>query len=210
MLTELEPFMTVNEDKSVTFDSKAARKEGITAEDIRVGQEFVDMQNEMMQVVKKEGMDSPNIDRAKVKKFERFFLAVANGNRSSAESGEATAQASGDVCGGSQSNPHPCPLWQESRVYRSSEQAITEYLWAQGFHRTLQYASYGNPYDFTEGCDAYGCSSPIFRTQAIIYQSGSQWTYRYQTPEPNPEIYDYVWPVYWWGSYVQWWHENYC
>ncbi len=142
-----------------------------------------------------EHIKSNKIDSTNIAKFEKFFESVAEGNN--------TSQESGDVCGGSQNNPHPCPPWNNSGIYKNSRTAIVNYLLSIGFHQTAWYASYNNN-DYTKGCDAYGCSSPIFRTQAIIFQSDSLWSYRTQTPEPNPEIFSYTWPVWWWGSYVQW------
>lgn len=207
VFTEIGPFITINDDKSLTFDQKAAHKSGVATKDVTVGIEFVEMQNELMILIKEDGFNSANIDKQKIKKFEPFFIGVATGTGSSMSSG-STSVLLGDVCGGSQSNPHDCPPNINSGIYYVTEGGIRNYLENQGFHQTYSYA--GDSYDYTLGCGHFGCSSPTFRTHARIYLDGIYWTYWTQHPEPNPEIFHYIWPVWWWGSYVYWWHDSEC
>lgn len=224
--TELAPFVKINEDYTLTLDAKEAKRAGLHRKVIKVGQEFVELNNELVNVVRSEGIHSKNIDRKKLKKFEAFFKRVAEGKKGKKASSAVNSDLSTEgvdkltpltqtACGGGPDDPHVCPSWRESGVYRSTLQGIIDYLTSNGFHATAGYACGGDPfepceYDYTKVVSAYGCPGGPFRTQAIIYQSGSDWTYRYQTPEPNPEIFSYWWPAWWWGAYVVWWHQDYC
>ncbi len=107
-------------------------------------------------------------------------------------------------------SPHPCPPRGNSGVYRNTKDEIKNYLLSHGFHVVPGYATYSYGDDFAKVVSAYGCDWGPFRHEAWPVQSGSRWTYKYQTPEPNPEILSYTWPAWWWGAYVNWWHRSYC
>ena len=83
-----------------------------------------------------------------------------------------------------------------------------------GYHLTASYASNNSDEyegdDYTRGrsyTSTYGyCGSPKFRYHGLVHDSD---TFSIQTPEPNPEIFNYWWPYLMWGPYVQWWHATY-
>ena len=115
------------------------------------------------------------------------------------------ARSHSTACGGSFQSPSPEPPVIPKRWF-SSEDGAERHLTSNGYHRVPQYASanYGN--DFAKTTSAYGCNNGEMRSQAIVFQSGIYWRHSTQSPEPNPEILSYDWPVYWWGAYVAWWH----
>lgn len=173
-----------------------------------------------MKIIAEDSIDSDRINKTKIHKFEKFFQAVANGQLSEIRQitevdtsflpGIIQYAHAQTVCQGGPDDPHECPNWLPSGVLKPTQSQMASYLVQQGFHKTQGYASQYNDLYYTEGCDAYGCQGPIFRTHAIIQPSGSVWTYSYQTPEPNPEVLHYVWPATWWGDYVTWWHDSFC
>jgi hypothetical protein len=82
----------------------------------------------------------------------------------------------------------------------------------KGFHETEDYVNQYSGVDtsYTKWVSAYDCNYAAFRTHGIIFESENGWLYRTQTPEPNPEVYDYVWPTAEWATYVYWWHTEFC
>lgn len=115
------------------------------------------------------------------------------------------ARSQSTVCGGSFQSPNPEPPAIRKRWF-SSEGGAERYLTNNGYHRVPQYASANYVNDFAKTTSAYGCSNGEMRSQAVVFQSGNYWRHSTQSPEPNPEILSYDWPVYWWGAYVAWWH----
>jgi hypothetical protein len=207
VFTEIDPFVAINDDKSLTFDQEAALKSGVDPDDVIVGIEFTEIQNKLMILIKEDGFGSAKIDKQQIKKFEPFFERVAT------ETGLSISPSSNSsllefVCGGGPDSPHPCPDPVNSTIFYTTRGGIEYYLESQGYHQTYPYA--GDIYDWTLGCGHFGCSSPTFRTHARVFTTGGLWTYWTQHPEPNPEILNYSWPAYWWGSYVYWWHTEYC
>jgi hypothetical protein len=122
------------------------------------------------------------------------------------------------ICnGGGPLAPAYCPGWNFPSTLYNSQTAANNTLYGQGYHNTYSPGcGYGNSCatDFTKWINSNGCNIGVFRTQAITYtvntSSGIKWKYKYQTPEPNPEILSYAWPAPWWGPYVAWWHNSYC
>lgn len=217
-IKEVTPFISISNEYIATFDVEQAKKEGVSQKHIKTGQELVDITNELATIYR-----SPETEQSKqklqeidqkLKKFEPFFLKVATKGYNTTSQGDAVGILQ-TACGGDRNSPHTCPPRVNSGVYRSTLQGIKDYLVSQGYHQTAWYACGSSPlypceYDYTKVVNAYSCPNGPFRNQANIYQSGSQWTYSYQTPEPNPEIFTYVWPAWWWGDYVRWWHRYYC
>ncbi len=117
--------------------------------------------------------------------------------------------------GGGPTAPAYCPSWNYPSTLYSSQTAVKSALAQMGFHNTYAPGcgwEYSCSSDYTKWISANGCNLGVFRTQAIPYSvnttSGIKWKYRYQTPEPNPEILSYTWPAaIWWGPYVLWWHQ---
>ncbi len=57
--------------------------------------------------------------------------------------------------------------------------------------------------DYAKNVNAFGCNNGELRSQGLV--TGT-YTYNSQSPEPNPELLSYIWPVWWWGNYVLTWH----
>ncbi len=195
-LKSLNPYLKINDDYTLSLDDKGAQAAGLSTETIQLGRELVKLNNDIVSLDK---LSRP-IDRRRFAKFEPFFLYVAN----EGFKGDVSILAG---CGGGFTNPHPCPPWVTVGASWSSRQAVINYLVSIGYHHT---AGYVGTDDYTKYVCYGGCCGGQMRSQAIIYQSGSNWGYRYQQPEPNPEVYDYSWPTPWWGAYVLWWHQYYC
>ncbi len=190
LINAMTPYVTVNPDYSLTVDKTKARRVGVSKKAIELATEIVKLNNE---VVANPDLFMKPIAPSQLKKVESAF-----------------AQLNEIACGGGPNKPHPCPKWATVSPIWKSKQAVINYLVSVGYHKTADYASNYNADDYTRCVNAYGCSGCKFRTQAIITGQNNKWGYKYQTPEPNPEILSYIWPAYWWGTYVRWWHLNYC
>ncbi|MDA7944102.1 MAG: hypothetical protein MPJ06_08925 [Nitrosopumilus sp.] len=117
----------------------------------------------------------------------------------------------GTVCGGSGDDPHKEPPERPVGSFLTKAAAILDLLDA-GYHKVPLYATglqqfggnYGN--DYAKTASAYGCNSGEFRDQVVIKPSGSTYYHNTQGPEPNPEVFSYPMPVWWWAGYVLAWH----
>lgn len=112
------------------------------------------------------------------------------------------------------------PPRRESNIYFNSTQEIGDYLkrnW--GYHLTARYATTRDTYgrDWTDEYDYIGKperlrvakhNSVAYRFQSLGYQKNGRWTYWYEGPEPNPEVFSYFPPAWWWRPYVLWWHRT--
>jgi hypothetical protein len=119
----------------------------------------------------------------------------------------------------SMDDPDPCPEWQESYELFDTYGAVVSYLEAKGYQRTWGPAAGFNPNDYTLPFKYMEHHYAWYRSQAIVYEREDlgKWTYRTQSPEPNPDITTY--PNYpllntselaWIVGYVTWWHLSYC
>lgn len=109
------------------------------------------------------------------------------------------------VCGGSFQNPHPEPK-PRFKGFFSTENIAKNNLVDNGYHKVSPYASWNYGNDYAKDVSAHGCDDSEMRSQAVVVQLGSIWRHSTQSPEPNPEVLAYSWPVYWWGPYAAWWH----
>lgn len=202
-LQEMKPHMQLQGDYTIKVDATAARAAGVGEDAIQVALDMAELNNEVVA----NGVlnaDTPKI-RALSQKFEPFFRLIVEGQLESQVSIQAEA------CGGGPDNPHYCPPRVTSNLEWSTRQGVVDYLLLYGYHKTADYASNYNADDYSKVVDAYGCNWGPFRAQAIVFQKANgMWTYSHQTPEPNPEILSYSWPATWWGTYVRWWHLEYC
>ena len=210
----ITPYVVIGEDRSVVVNETQAYADGVPEATIRLATQIAALNNEVL--ANPDQFNAP-IDPASLAAVEEFFLVVANGvpDDATSEGPGGLKQDSGGVerqivCGGGPDQPHPCPSWKTVAATWNSSQAVINRLLTSGYHKTAGYASGYNASDYTMCVSAYSCGGCRFRTQAILYQSGNKWGYRTQTPEPNPEIFSYVWPAWWWGTYVRWWHFHYC
>ncbi len=212
-LNSLSPYMKINKDYSVTFDISKAKANGLPKRLIQMGVEYSAYNNKSVAIIKSEGIYSGKLKALpESSKFNAVFDAMSSGSADATM--RAATTTSNLVCGGSQQQPHICPARKNSGIFKATKTEISNNVKSQGFHNTYWpgcgSTGYSCPEDFTKWVNAYSCTWGSFRTQARILQQGSSWTYWTQTPEPNPEIFSYNWPVYWWGQYVQWWHNRLC
>ncbi len=114
------------------------------------------------------------------------------------------------ACGGSFSKPHPPAVHTRTGSFTTESAAISD-LTSDGYHQVPSYASLNYPDDYAKVIDAYNCNNGPFRTQSIVFYDDDDRDYKHSNHdvEPNPEILSYFWPKLWWGSYVQWWHNNF-
>ncbi|MFH1200668.1 MAG: hypothetical protein V1708_06385 [Candidatus Micrarchaeota archaeon] len=201
---QIAPFTKVNADYSVTIDVAKARASGISEATIAFAQKFVAYQNAEIKALKN------NKTIAVPQDIEAFYNHV-KGTGEINRQGQGQGAITSLVCGGDQQHPHYCPSRPLSHIYRNTQAEMASYLrTAQGFHGTnwpgCGQGGYTCANDFTKWVWAYNCVWGSFRTQAYTIPDLGHWTYWTQTPEPNPEIFSYPWPVWWWGTYVQWWH----
>jgi hypothetical protein len=209
-LNKLTPYMVLNKDYTVAFDSAKAKMDKLPNNYIKLGERYEKYHNNFVKIARTEGINSSKINQLPDRQlFSAFFES-----KDTKMTTQVTAAASSLVCGGSQQQPHRCPARIDSGVYRKSQTEISAYLRSSGFHNTYWPGCGSQRYncatDFTRWVSAYSCTWGSFRTQANLFQNGTRWSYRTQSPEPNPEIFSYSWPVYWWGPYVQWWHISFC
>lgn len=205
-LNKMTPYMKLNDDYTVYFDRTTAEKDNISPKLLRLGADYEQYHNNLIKIVKTDGIYSQKAkELPNRQKFANLFISSTSNLQTTADD---------LACGGSQQKPHPCPPRKNSGYYKNTLTELSNYLKNAGFHNTYWpgcgNGNYNCATDFTRWVNAYSCTWGSFRMQASAFTSGSKWTYWTQSPEPNPEIFSYSWPVWWWGTYVQWWHTNYC
>ncbi len=123
--------------------------------------------------------------------------------------------ASGTVCSGGFDDPH-LPDSSPTTVTGFTSLHDAQYaLYQLDYHRVPEYAIFGGEasrdIDFaktvTSGAPG-DCNDGPFRDQAII-NTYTHAEYKVTEDEPNPEVLSYWWPSYWWGFYVEYWHDNF-
>lgn len=217
-------YMTLHEDNTLSVDDVRARSDGVSPRRVRTATKFETMHNLLIDSLgSAESPSQSDRYRGLQSWFEPYFQLVASGKPRKAIRPETTEAGSAldrdgvgtldGGCGGTRKDPHNCPGRSVTTDGPwDSQSAVQNALVNKGFHETAGYASgyAGDGRDYTKGVDASGCSSPKFRTHVIIFEDGGDWLYNTQTPEPNPEVLDYVWPTVTWGTYVEWWHTEFC
>lgn len=190
---QLDPYMTVTDEKKILFDIKSANENGLDEKIIKIGKEYAKLQNDMIDSLKSGDTTNLILDEKQVTKFEKFFKKIKNGDDTlfTQSTISAVYAANCNVWG-----PHAQP----DAVHETSTfTPITTYLIYKGYHQ-VQIPYSGDPsIDYAKKTTAYGCENGVFREQAIIRSSVTYDTYN---PEPNSEVFDYIWPSWWWGPYV--------
>lgn len=199
-------YITVSEDRTVHLNIDDARKGGLDKEAIDLVKDYIKLQNQSVKELAR-GKSNPSANKEMFDRFRPFFSRVATKGLGDipASAGFSTMT---DACGGSSDNPHPCPARINSGIYFFTRAGVETHLLNNGYHKTAGYACGDSPDDYSKVVSAFNCNGGPFRKQAIIFPHLSRWTYWTQSPEPNPEIFSYTWPAWWWGGYVQWWHQE--
>ncbi|MCJ8306930.1 MAG: hypothetical protein HRU07_07785 [Nitrosopumilus sp.] len=194
----LDPYMTVAEDKKIYLNEKAAMEDGISKRDIKLGLEYIELQNTMMRKIQAGTATYATLDKEKAKKFEKFFSIVKEGEDDPFEK-SIFPVAYGAWC--NVWGPH----YQPNPVSKTATfTPISNYLVYRDYHQVQEPWTFNSEIDYAKKIVAYGCDNGVFREQAIIRSTVG---YSVYNPEPNPEITTYMWPTWWWGPYVYSWHR---
>jgi len=206
-LTSIEPYVTINENGSVTID-KVNAKQNLSKNDYKIAKDYLKYQNNLVKQLRDVPDKKSVSDEYSEKKFAKLFKHIKD--RKAGKQATVTetignifvpkAYATwGDVCGQSPWNPLPQP----TAYLKTGLPTASSYLISQGYHQVAVYATtqYGN--DYQKNVSAYGCYSDEMRQQGFIQSSI---TYNDQGPESNPEILTYTAPSIWWDAYVILWH----
>lgn len=212
--------------RTQVLDMNGARNAGIPSDIVILASKIVSYQNEMVSRSHKYHTTGTVQDKVSVddypKVVEFFNLATkVKQNRSKVQSSRSGSIRLGPIVIGGISkvfadDEHPCgnydypvPDYSPARHYFDGDGET--FFDNAGYHETARYA--GGNYegtDYTKGRSYNGdygtCSSPRFRDHGLVHSSDR---YSIQYGEPNPEVLSYLWPYWNWGSYVEWWHENY-
>ncbi len=240
LMNQIEPFLSLNPDYTVTYNKQESEK--LSPEAREFGLKYEIFHNQFVSYVKVNGLRREALNQELLPLFEPFFTAVRNTGslstsdlisrmgRSKTESPMTPKNLKSDkqktiafssknslvnfqtVCGGGPTSPHYCPGWAYPSFSYALRSQMINFLLGQGYHKTNNVGcGYSTcPDDYTQPIYANNCNFGAFRSQGIVYASGLVWKYRYQKPEPNPEIFNYQWPAVWWGLYVANWHWFYC
>ncbi len=200
----------------LSFDKKSA-KTTMSDHEIKIIKDFVKMQNDYVDKVKK----NPNIKHSFDSETENKFSELKKQIKESKNKIKYTdyisdwilpeAFAWTDVCGGSFDNPHPEYIRKE--IYSiSSKSAAISIVENWGYVRVPEYASSpsewfnSNSLDYGKEISAYNCNFGAFRDQIVLDNDG-RWDFNKQIKEPNPSFLDYYSPVWWWIWYTGVWHD---
>ena len=213
------------------LDVDSAISSGLSRETVELALQMVDYQNAMNLRhwrIQNTGLDQPRVnleDYPKVKEFNgEASQKILRGVLDKAErrvglrigpiriGGISAAFAARDPhpCG---NHRHPVPNAPIERVEFPDVDDPRSWFRNNGYHHTLLYArgNRGFRMDYTKGVShdgPYGlCDRPRFRNHGRVDPEINGLNIQYE--EPNPEISEYVWPYWNWGTYVLWWHNNF-
>ncbi len=220
------------------FDSKEARKAGIDNDIIKLAEELVNYQNNLVEdlregkarigdKVKPSPQKYPRLRKFHQRAADKFkktkassFKLLNPGNEEKLLTFDTNFYAvnTETACGNyAFPKPNKAPV---RYFYNQSNPAPSSWLLNNGFHVTASYATgnYQNNYTretFYSGVQGT-CDSPKFRDDGTAgngtTSNGAFYNMNIQYKEPNPEIlelYYGLWSYLGWGTYVQWWHNTY-
>jgi hypothetical protein len=201
-----------------TFDSREARRAGIDNELIRLAEELVRYQNNLVRDLESGRTRMGNRDRPNSREYprlRRFHQRAAERGRARPQVRSSSKALSLDneeeslgfdtnlyavntetACG---NNAFPKPnVTPVRKYYNQTSPSATTWLTSNGFHKTSDYATgdYGNNYTrATSYSGVQGtCDSPKFRDDGTVRSgttpAGAAYTMNLQLKEPNPEVLD--------------------
>lgn len=191
----IKPYVTIDDKQIVNIDVKKAIANGVSGKYIKISQEFLEMQNKMIQDINDDPTAKMTVSNEDQGKFSEFFDKVKNKGLD-----DVTTLA----C--NYNGPHNQPSTNYSGDYSSAQAGIDDL--PSSYDEVSWYAS-AFVHDYHDWIVAYGCADGVFRYQTSIVGSGTDWEHRenHSPSEPNPEVLEYSWPVWWWGGYVTTWHN---
>ena len=209
---KLQPYVKVDSMKKASIDTTTAKKNGIDDKSIQIVQEYIDMQNKFIQDI----LDNPDkqatIDEERKEKFKDFFNKVKYVGLQNRDAHHThyldfiLPQAfATHLC--NYGGPHPQPGLSFTGNY--SDRAAAVNALGSGYSQVPDHASHHEPDDFHDLVSAYFCANGVFRYQTIVFENNAgiwQHSNHHSPGEPNPDILNYNWPVWWWGIYATAWH----
>jgi len=208
-LTQMEPYVLIDDEKYGKFDIKEAKLNGVSNSDIKIAKQVLKAQNNMIHRIHENSSEKMYVDDRDVVGLGEYKKSLQEGKKDNQDAQLLGVQfAYAEVCGGDSSNPHEEPDVVTTGDYSSKSAAINAL--PSSYHKVPYYASGNYGDDYHDPKTLYSCTTDSFRYQSIVQGSGSDWEYSQQhSPgEPNPELLAYDFPVWWWGFYVVEWHIN--
>jgi hypothetical protein len=212
-LIDMEPYVTINEKKFAKIHVNEAKKNGVSQESINITKDYVKMINNLA----KEKQDNPKnklkLSDSDKAKFSEFFAKVKNVGSNKSKIVQTNSYldyllpfAYAIPC--NTFGPHPQPATTFDGPYSTRAVAIASL--SSGFNPVPNYASVNDGDDYADFVSAYFCDNGVFRIQSIVGENpNGTWYFseHHGSGEPNPEIFGYDWPVFWWGPYAYAWHS---
>ncbi len=191
VLSEAAPYITRNDDDTISFDSKQALNDGVSE---KIVEEGIHLTKEQNRLVRGEITSIPEYDA---------YFSYRN-----IQQKLSLSQVDGCNWGGQKSTPDR----QYYQTYQSTLDAGKAWMILIGYHNIAEYALHYSATEeiaarnFQKSVTAHGCELGVFRAEVLLFTDGK--TYRYSSPEPNPEYKDksYEWPVVYWPAFILWWH----
>jgi len=190
VLRQITPYITINDDKTITFDTQQAQDEGLSKKVIKSGSILVEEQNAFVT-------------------GEATETRLGNYFNSSEFAGEIRVSCDWGGAGAPTANLYS--------TFETTLAGAQSFLSGLGYHNVAWYAlhpgAWGNQEladrDHQKSIAAFGCDNGVFRTEALV--SPDYTAYAHSTPEPNPEYLDnsWEWPVWYWPAYTAWWHDEF-
>jgi len=211
-LEALTPYVTINDKKIAKIDVSEAKANGVSNEYLKIVQEYLKLQNKMIQDVHDDPTKKMKVSKEGKEKFTKFHEKVRKEGfkdktvqTSFLDSLLPLAYAT-HLC--NVDGPHSQPDVKYTGSYATVQAAINAL--PSSYHKVEEYAS-AFEHDYADWVSAYFCADGVFRYQVSIVDQGNNGDYQHRESlapgEPNPEVLDYWWPVYWWGFYVYEWHN---
>ena len=211
-LASLQPHVTIDEKKIGKIDVKKARANGLDEKTIKIGKEYLQYQNAMIKEIHENPDKKMKISDEGKKKFKKFNDKVRKeGFKDRTIKIRfldyvlplAYADHKCNVDG-----PHPQPDSKYVGNYSTAQAAIDAL--PNTYEKVSEYAA-AFEHDYHDWVIAYNCFDGVFRYQTSIVDQHNDGDYQHRenhSPgEPNPEVLEYLWPVWWWGFYVEEWHD---
>jgi len=126
---QLDPYMSLDDEKKIIFDSNTAKDNGLNKKTIKMGKEYAKLHNDMIDSLKDGISDIMKLDEKESKKFTKFFKKIKKGDDSLFTQSviPATYAASCNIWG-----PHDQPDAVPKVVTFTP---ITTYLIFRGYHQ---------------------------------------------------------------------------
>ena len=203
ILAKADPFTSVNKDQIVIVDYESA-SEVLTEKELNFIKTITDEQNNYVNALRDDSTVEINMLSAESQELLDYFTTL----KDTIGTDEVNAQFF-------------CSWWAQGAPSTSTHNTYTTtlvgaqaLLVSLGYHQTPAYATYGWPnpsypvtHQYNDFISVHGCWDGVFRSEGVIDLDFSK--YYKSTPEPNPEIFGYLWPQPYWPVYVAAWHNQY-